>query len=390
MPAEVEVEQIPEGYVERSGPIFEAGEYEDKAFSLSLDELQAAVSNFKPVELELEHYDTQGQPNILSGKLGRLVETHVGQDGKTLMGKTLIPEWLHKLYEGQPIKVSAVWRQADKVLERAGLVLNPRVPSAAIFTAYAQFAGQRHSAADLKDLQAIHDTAVKQGAVCAQTTATMTATQTTYAKETRKMGVLDDIKALLSKHNVPFSEEGAGDTATPPESGQNENTETTPATNTTATSTTTKITTTTPGQAADQADPEKAALFSRIERMEQQAREKDAQAFLQALITGGKLMPKDQGVALASFTRALEDDAKDPQVVTFSDAAGAEVKLSRTDLVKAQYEARPSHGLFGQHVPSVVFALPTQGGGEKSEFEKAREDAQKFLDRNYASNGTGK
>src|SRR5687767_819189 len=96
-------------YVEREGPIFEAGEYEHQQFSMTPEELQAAVAAFKPVDLELEHYDSEGMPNILSGKLGQLVEARLAEDGKTLMGRTRIPRWLHDLHQGEPIKVSSVF-----------------------------------------------------------------------------------------------------------------------------------------------------------------------------------------------------------------------------------------------------------------------------------------
>src|SRR5688572_25333218 len=123
-------------YVEREGPIFEAGDYEHQQFSMTSDELQAAVAAFKPVDLELEHYDSQGMPNILSGKLGQVVEAWLGEDGQTLIGRTRIPRWLHDLHQGEPIKVSSVFRRGDKQLERVGLVLRPQIPTAAVFSAY--------------------------------------------------------------------------------------------------------------------------------------------------------------------------------------------------------------------------------------------------------------
>lgn len=125
------------------GKVFEAGDYPDKNFSITDEELAAAVQEFKPVENDLEHEDT-----ILDGKLGKLVS--VSAKGKELFGKVELPKWLYERV-GNPIKVSLAWARDTKRIVGNALVLNPRVPDAQLVAAFSAYEAERNNPANQKD-----------------------------------------------------------------------------------------------------------------------------------------------------------------------------------------------------------------------------------------------
>jgi hypothetical protein len=116
--------------VVRTGKLFQAGDYPDKSFSMTPEEMQRAVESFTdPVELDLEHVDT-----VLQGKLGTVAR--IWTDGTSLMGDVALPAWLDGLLTDGERKVSAEWDRATKTLRRLALVRNPRVPDAALMAAF--------------------------------------------------------------------------------------------------------------------------------------------------------------------------------------------------------------------------------------------------------------
>jgi hypothetical protein len=121
-------------YVLRRGKVFEIGNYPDKNFSLTLDEAKAAIENFQPCNANLEHKNT-----ILDGRLGSLVEVSMGADGKSIFGTVAEPKWLADLLPEGERKVSLEWDTKKKQMVGIGHVLNPRVPDAVVFNAYAKF-----------------------------------------------------------------------------------------------------------------------------------------------------------------------------------------------------------------------------------------------------------
>jgi len=124
------------------GKVFEAGDYPDKGFSMTEEELDQAVSEFKPVDNDLEHEST-----ILDGKLGRLES--VVRRGKELVGKVSIPKALHQIIGQNAIKVSLAWLKESKRIVGNALVLDPRISDAqvvAAFSAYAEATAERNPA----------------------------------------------------------------------------------------------------------------------------------------------------------------------------------------------------------------------------------------------------
>ena len=173
-------------YVLRTGKIFEAGDYKDKNFQISPEELLEAIDDFRPVDLDLEH-----MPTILDGKLGKLEAVALGDNGWDLIGTVRLPKWLDSQLGDGERKVSATWDRETKKLTKLALVRNPRVADAALMAAFAaneiaggtqieelvknvmthwfeenaaQFAKQTYDGMSV--MQSIHDRAASAGAVC--------------------------------------------------------------------------------------------------------------------------------------------------------------------------------------------------------------------------------
>ncbi|SRR5579871_608788 len=164
---------VPYGrYVIRRAPlVFKSGNYPDKNFSMTKDELRLAIADFKkPAPLKIEHKDS-----ILDGKLGEFIRAEY-QDGDkeaTMSGKVLLPRWLHDLYKDQPIPLSVSWDRATKRIAHVGLVTKPRVEGAAatpdLDVAFAEFKkaddGYRTEHGQMA-LQQIHDLTAHHGSLC--------------------------------------------------------------------------------------------------------------------------------------------------------------------------------------------------------------------------------
>lgn len=122
-----------DGYVIREGLIFEAGDYPDKKFHLTPEELIAAATDFKPVSINLEHIKTP-----FDGKLGFLHSVKASDDGYSLFGEVRLRECVDEVIGDDPIKVSCEWNRGEKVLEGLALTTKPRVKDAVLMSAYAQ------------------------------------------------------------------------------------------------------------------------------------------------------------------------------------------------------------------------------------------------------------
>lgn len=157
----------------KSGLIFRAGDYPDKKFAITADELKKVVANFSPVDLDYSHVD-----GVLDSKLGKLVSIRQGDNPEELYGDVAIPASLDALMGLEKIPVSTTWDIPTKKLVKLALVKNPRVPDAAVMSAsqfaafentLAEYIGARHNSDDLASLQTIHDTVASMGAKCGAT-----------------------------------------------------------------------------------------------------------------------------------------------------------------------------------------------------------------------------
>jgi hypothetical protein len=133
--------------------------------------------------------------------------------GSELFGTVAVPEWLDKLIGDGTRKISCTWDKATKRLIGLALVREPRISDAALYAAFGEFAGKRHSAQDIADLQTIHDLAAKQGAECAS--AAYAENPPEKGKEKKPMSLMDKLKALFTEEGIevegtPQSESKAG------------------------------------------------------------------------------------------------------------------------------------------------------------------------------------
>jgi hypothetical protein len=117
-----------------------------------------------------------------------------------------LPKWLDDLQGETERKVSAMWNKTTKRLEGLALVLNPLIPDAAVFSAYAEFAGARNSGTDAKTIQAIHDHSAGLGAECDPKNAQ-------FSKE-KSMSFKDKVQAWFAG-GMPEEFDGATSTPAP-------------------------------------------------------------------------------------------------------------------------------------------------------------------------------
>lgn len=116
-------------FVLRQGKYFEIGDYPDKGFSLNEQEADAAVDRFAGAPINLEHTAT-----LLDGKLGRV--QRIWRTGRDLLAEYAIPRWLHRVTNGEPIKISSEWDRSSKMPIGAALVLSPRIEDAVMMAAF--------------------------------------------------------------------------------------------------------------------------------------------------------------------------------------------------------------------------------------------------------------
>lgn len=353
--------------VTRRGPIFKAGDYADVGYSMTEQELEDAVEAFQPVPVDLDHHQT-----VLDGKLGMLKHVEMGEGG-VLFGTVEFPRWLEDTLGDSARKVSCTWDRATKKLRKLALTDNPRLQDAVLFSAYATFAGARHSQQDIADLQSIHDLVVKQGAACQPAEARMSAnpnpnpnpnatspkapqpiSQPTQ-QEKKKMNLWDRLTKGKTQEQV-----ASMSTVITPEVlamfAEAEAEANTPAN------------TPDPDPKVAQLEHELAAQRAQFAQIAKERREERATAAVDALIRSNKLYPSERAVSIAAFSRAIEDDERDNTLVTFSDAQGNTSEVTRSQLLEAQYNARPAHRLTTEQI--AAFALPNTDPDKDRDKEK--------------------
>lgn len=359
-------------YVIKSGKIFQCGDYPDKNFSLTEEELKTAVSKFKPVALDIEHY-----PSLFDGKLGYLGGVSIGRDGKTLLGRVMLTKPAAELLKDVQIKVSTTWDAAKKTIEKLALVLDPRVSDAVVmgraatfsqdavtadFEHLTEFVGARHNAGDLANLQTIHDTVTGMGAVC------------NTDKETNNFN--------NHHHNNKELNPMPDNNATKP--------------NDVAT------------DASVALSSEVARLQALIDKQENQLvelsnreRRKDAVEFSGSMVKAGKITSATQEFLTAIFEQAARDDAnpdnKPAALVVFSGGKGKDPKVvpmeSRVATLQAFFTALPANQLDKELVAGMIAnpnsataqnftALFDRGGaGSDDPDDKAEADKKRFADK---------
>ncbi len=347
----------------RTGLLFRAGNYEDKNYSMTPGELRAAVEQFAPVPVDLEH-----TPTILSNKLGRVESVTLSEDGNSLMGTVALPEWLDGLIDEGQRRVSCTWDRATKTLSGLALVLNPRIDDAAVFAAFsaatatpdatvtipADFAAPRHDTYHGQDaLQGVHDMAARSGAVCSADNAT--------THPYPMFAAAHEVKAMQMIHDHAVSH-GAKCSAMSPRKAAMSAAEEVPVQDekrfmdhVKAFFTGEEIKPivpiaaqppiTTPIMALKVEDSaEFKAAQAEIATLREERIASQAAAFADGEIAASRALPAEHAALLATFAQAAKDDAAIGGVVTF--AAGTETKEgTRVDALVALCAARPAHTL---------------------------------------------
>ncbi len=144
--------------------LFQAGEYTDKGFEMSPEEMFIACEQFSdPVGGNIEHSD------FLKGRACEVRSIRLDDaDSSTLRGEVAVPLWLDSQLEDHERKLSCEWSRESKTLTGIGLVVHPRVEEAALVSAYAAFAAKHDTPQGQMALQRIHQVAAESGAVCAK------------------------------------------------------------------------------------------------------------------------------------------------------------------------------------------------------------------------------
>lgn len=181
-----------------SGKLFEPGEYPDKKFSMTLDEMKASAARFKSAKLNDDH----NPQSFFTDKLGEVIAVEVKEN--ELHGTAAFPLWMKEAAGDEPIKLSCEWDRQTKDLAAVAVTMNPRVHDAALFAAFSSEMAAAISAPDAENkvsleldeanfkttegraffstvfasfakkktyegqsiLQSVHDTTARAGAVC--------------------------------------------------------------------------------------------------------------------------------------------------------------------------------------------------------------------------------
>lgn len=373
--------------VYRTGLVFRAGDYPDKDFAMTPEELSAAVEAFnEPLPIDLEHV-----PTLLDQKLGELVSVEASEDGSELHGIVALPKWLDAVLPER--KVSATWDRATKTLAGLALVRNPRVSDAALMAAFGEanastddpptddewlkpiFAAVRHDTPEGQmAMQELHNAAARGGAVCKASNAKMASGHESStiqkihdmttdhgakcsamgkggflpfsfgsrkpAKGDPRMSRMDEFVAWLKGD----TEEGAPPAAPPVEA-------------------------TVVRQAANSAEMSAAqqeiarykreadAAKAETLRVRAEARHREAVTFADQMIAQDvrKAFPAERESIIAQFEQASLDDATFG-VVTFGEGE-QERTTSRVEMLKAQFAARPAHQLTMEQLKPEIASL---------------------------------
>lgn len=286
------------GIVYRYGRLFEAGEYPDKNFTLTPEEMLQACGAFAPCPIDLEH-----RPTVLSGKLGRLETIELGNDGKTLFGLVGLPQWLDTVLGADDRKVSASWDRPSKTLQGLALVTTPRVSSAALMAAFqdggAVPAKRRGIMPTLAELKAMLQEFVSG----------------TGADE--QIAADPDVAAVAPPVAAPPAAMRASAAPVPP----------VPASQTGF-------------SAAEQAE---------FRALLEQNRSLTAEMAVRGAISAGYLTPADFDAACVDYLDAVRNDAVSP-----ANFGTATAPINRVDRLKSHWQARGKNNLTRQRLPGAM------------------------------------
>lgn len=333
----------------RDSLLFRCGDYPDKKFAMTPEELYVAAANFTPCPIGLEHV-----PNVLDGALGEVREVRLSDDGMDLLGTVAIPAAIAAKIPPEKRKVSCEFDRTTKELQKLDLVLNPRVRDACLMAAFARPAnGTPHgrmrmqmihdtaaeggalcdpnkspkftSGKERSGLQAIHDMAASHGATCRVSSGGRAA----YSKGGGRMSFKNIVAAWFNK-GMPDDFDPADDIVDDDP--------------TVVLSDDRKKAPSGPTEAERRLQAQVAQLQDRLMRSE-------AAAFADGLIPA-RATPAERQDLIDEYLQAARDDASSPAKVKFSGSDGKGAEGSRVDALKARLARRPERRLDEDLLPS--------------------------------------
>lgn len=228
-----------DGYVLKTGLIFRAGEYKDKDFSMTPEEILEAEASFEECPIDVEHVNNLG---ILDGKLGTLKSVYASEDGEELYGTAKIPFWLNELNKDsdgneQPFRVSSTIDRKDKKIKKLAIVKNPRVSDAALMAAFTKDSIEKNGESDnvvnsvnaffswmvdnnkqeeFKDytwdgksvMQSVHDRTAAAGAICSKPPKDKEATMAVAEESKAEFVSSEESKAIQKLHDLAVTSGG--------------------------------------------------------------------------------------------------------------------------------------------------------------------------------------
>jgi hypothetical protein len=412
-----------DGLVYRQGLVFRAGDYPDKAYAMTPDEIAAAVESFNSaVPLDLEHV-----PTLLDGQLGELVSVSCSEDNQELHGIVAIPKWLDDMLPER--KVSATWDRQTKTLVGLALVRHPRVQDAALMAAFAE--AKRHDTYEGQSaIQMVHDDAARKGAVCNPPANFVSKHESAGLQEVHDITVKHGARcaAIQNRNNVVepyYFKEGEGGEQAQKEKRKVTGTSEQPnlmarfvaflkgegienpeallssgAQQTTAQPAAASAPAQTQTATADTA--QMSALQQRNASLEAQlateriSRIRDAAvAFADGLIKDSIIMPAERDAVMFEYEQAAKDDmvlgpAKFSVNTTGADgqATSTEVTRPRVDQMKERYALRPKHVLTTEMLGTRLTQVLMNVGETPKPGESPADDSE--VKRLIALTATGK
>lgn len=337
--------------ITKRGRIFVAGDYKDKNFKMTKEDVTETVRKFtSPVPLDLNHHKTLKR---LESKLGQLKS--VSDDGNgNLFGEVEIPEWLNEVVckddDGNdlPLPVSCAFGK-DKTIVKLALTDNPRVKEAAIFAAFAE-ANPEEATEENSELVGEGVLATELGSAFTPSgMAEFTAELVKKLKTTEATEPVVFKSELSEEADEPIIKETIMDEKVTllnrllafldikqekPE-GAELSEEETPVVVPKVTPKPEVVTVDFSAELATEKAAREAAE-ARVNEMVKAGIKTQAQAFATEIIAGKHAQESERATIEAAFSQALEDDNAYPVEIQFS----ADSKGSRADAVRAIYGSK--------------------------------------------------
>lgn len=400
--------------------LFRPGDYPDKDFSMTPEELWLAEQTFTPVSGNIEHTD------FLRGRACQVRKVWLDDEGEGLRGEVSIPLGLDAILSQSERGLSCEWDRETKTLTGLALTVNPRVSDAALMTAFAAFASsdvssgrapgaprhdtpsgqdfhqsvhdmaaragakcarsnsaRMHSGHELEGIQQIHDTAVEHGAMCARIGGPSSVRYSAESgsdpqrgREGRPMKLWERIKQSLGPAGeTELPADNAGDAGESGPAGEQSG-----AAGAAAGAAGAQMSA---AAATLRPDPKIAALEAQVAALQAQRIQDAGVAFAQETVRSGRALPAEAAGIAALFCQAASDDAAHATQVQFGvDTAGKALTGSRVDALKASLAARPVNKLVSDSLQGLFNAQTTPGmdpaGDTAAEDAKAKAAAEAY------------